>query len=138
MRVTAPAVTPPLKDAPPELAMVKLPPPAKELPVMVPPVPALRDKALPPLVTAPMVKPAPAATVLFVARVDVPPSVMLPRLIAVPLVCTMPLMVLALAVLVKPPTKVNTSLPLPNVTPFKLLKVTALVMLLVEPSMETA
>ena len=142
LKVTAPALTIPLKVVPLEFETVRSPLPLKDATVMVLSVPAFKVRALAPLVIAPMEIVLPAATVLLVARVLVPCKVIAPNVMAEPLVCTVPLMftvagLLALPVVTTPPWKVMTSLPLPKLTVPVFKKLTALVMESVLPKIDT-
>ena len=80
VKVSAPAVTAPLKVVPSELLIVRSPPPVKVVPVIAPVVPLFNVSALPPLVTAPTLNAAPVP-VLFVNKLEVPPKVIAPILI---------------------------------------------------------
>jgi hypothetical protein len=129
VKVTVPAATLPLKLVPAELAIVKLPLPAKDEPAITPLVPAFILKALAALVTAPTVMLLPTEDVpAFVVSNDVvPANVTAFKLMAAALVSTVPLTVVVLAVDVTP--FVNTLVPI-KVTPPVLEKVAAFVMLL--------
>lgn len=137
--VTVPALTLPLKLAPPELAIERLPLLVNPLPLIAPPVPAFRLRLLLPPVTEPIVRPAPAATVLFVAMVELPASVTAPRSMALPFDCTVPSTVVLdglepLPAVFTPPINVSTlpvALPRATVPVFR--KLTAFVMEVVLP-----
>jgi hypothetical protein len=127
--VTVPAATLPLKLVPAELAIVKLPLPAKLEPAMTPAVPAFILKALAALVIAPtvMLLPPEDTPALVVSNEDVPVNVTAFKSIAAALVSTVPFTVVVLAVDVTP--FVNTLVPT-KVTPPVLEKVAAFVIVL--------
>jgi hypothetical protein len=129
VNVTAPAATLPLKLVPAELAIVKLPLPAKLEPAITPAVPAFILKALLLLAIAPtvMLLPAVDAPAFVVSNDDVPANVTAFKLIAAALVSTVPFTVVVLAVDVTP--FVNTLVPT-KVTPPVLEKVAAFVIVL--------
>jgi hypothetical protein len=143
VKVTIPAATLPLKLVPAELAMVKLPLPAKEEPAITPLVPVFMLNALAALVTAPtvMLLPTEAAPALVVSNEDVPLNVTAPKSIAAAFVSTVPFTVtreglLALPVVVTPLVKVKV-LAFPKVIAPVFKKFTALVTAVVLPNNET-
>jgi hypothetical protein len=143
VKVTVPAATLPLKFVPAELAIVKLPLPAKEEPAITPLVPAFILKALAALVTAPtvMLLPTEAAPALVVSNEDVPLNVTAPKSIAAAFVLTVPFTLtreglLALPVVVTPLVKVKV-LAFPKVIEPVFKKFTALVTAVVLPNNET-
>jgi hypothetical protein len=129
VKVTVPAFTAPLKLVPAELAIVKLPLPAKEEPAITPAVPAFRLNALLLLATAPTVMLLPTKDIpaLVASNEELPPNVTAFKSIAAALVSTVPLTVVVLAVDVTP--FVNTLVPT-KVTPPVLEKVAAFVIVL--------
>jgi hypothetical protein len=128
-KLIAPAATFPLKLVPAELAIVKLPLPAKEEAAIKPVVPAFKLKMLPALVTVPTVilLPTVDAPAFVVSNEDVPVKVTAFKSIAAALVSTAPLMVLALTSDVTP---LLNKLVFAKVTPSVLENVTALVIVL--------
>lgn len=103
-------------------------------------VPALRskEKALEPSVTVPvvMVEPATVPPLLVVSNTEFPTSITAPNCIGAPLVRTVPLIVVVLAVEVNPPAKARISaVASPSVTPPVFKNETALVM--VAPPLRT-
>ena len=142
VRVIVAALTAPLKFTLSAWVIVRVPALETEVPEMsLPsPLPAFSSRLNAAPVTAPRVMSLPSVTLpaLVVSTTELPARVTAPRRTASPLVRTLPLRVVVLAVLVSPPSKRNSSPPLPSVTPPVLEKVTALVTWLLAPSKTTA
>lgn len=106
------------------------------VPILIAPAPALNVRLLlfaTLLFVVPIVNAPPAEF-----RLLLPATVSAPTFNRLPLVFTVPDTVVVLAVLVKPPLKFSVSPPLPRVTPFALLNVTAFVKVFVPPLKTTA